>query len=97
MKIFYHVCTVDSMAHYQPNRIKLHVCLLLCYRHKLLLNDTCYFIFFQMIVSMLSVPAIFFRPKGKEEESDAMKEKFQVPESDHLTLLNAYLQWKRNK
>jgi len=45
---------------------------------------------------MLSVPAIFFRPKGKEEESDAMKEKFQVPESDHLTLLNAYLQWKRN-
>ncbi|XP_067934031.1 pre-mRNA-splicing factor ATP-dependent RNA helicase PRP16-like [Watersipora subatra] len=49
-----------------------------------------------VIVSMLSVPAIFFRPKGKEEESDAMKEKFQVPESDHLTLLNAYLQWKRN-
>lgn len=51
----------------------------------------------QVIVSMLSVPAIFFRPKGKEEESDAMKEKFQVPESDHLTLLNAYLQWKRNR
>ena len=51
----------------------------------------------QVIVSMLSVPAIFFRPKGKEEESDAMKEKFQVPESDHLTLLNAYMQWKRNR
>ena len=30
------------------------------------------------IVSMLSVPAIFFRPKGKEEEADSKKEKFQV-------------------
>uniref|UniRef100_T1J2J4 RNA helicase n=1 Tax=Strigamia maritima TaxID=126957 RepID=T1J2J4_STRMM len=47
-----------------------------------------------IIVSMLSVPAIFFRPKGKEEESDAAREKFQVPESDHLTYLNVYQQWK---
>jgi hypothetical protein len=46
---------------------------------------------------MLSVPAIFYRPKGREEDSDAAREKFQVVESDHLTLLNAYLQWKRNK
>lgn len=30
------------------------------------------------IVSMLSVPAIFFRPKGREDEADARKEKFQV-------------------
>lgn len=30
------------------------------------------------IVSMLSVPAIFFRPKGREEDADAKKEKFQV-------------------
>lgn len=30
------------------------------------------------IVSMLSVPNIFFRPKGREEEADARKEKFQV-------------------
>ncbi|VDK60330.1 unnamed protein product, partial [Cylicostephanus goldi] len=44
------------------------------------------------IVSMLSVPAIFFRPKGREDEADAKKEKFQVPESDHLTFLNVYLQ-----
>ncbi|KIH43395.1 helicase associated domain protein, partial [Ancylostoma duodenale] len=29
------------------------------------------------IVSMLSVPAIFFRPKGREDEADAKKEKFQ--------------------
>lgn len=48
------------------------------------------------IVSMLSVPAIFFRPKGREEESDAAREKFAVPESDHLTYLNVYIQWKTN-
>lgn len=48
-------------------------------------------------VSMLSVPAIFFRPKGREEDSDAAREKFQVPESDHLTLLHVYNQWKTNK
>ena len=50
-----------------------------------------------IIVSMLSVPAIFFRPKGREEESDLAREKFQVPESDHLTLLNVYLQWQTHK
>ncbi|XP_031561491.1 pre-mRNA-splicing factor ATP-dependent RNA helicase PRP16-like [Actinia tenebrosa] len=48
------------------------------------------------IVSMLSVPAIFYRPKGREEDSDAAREKFAVPESDHLTYLNVYLQWKTN-
>ncbi|KAF3613558.1 Pre-mRNA-splicing factor ATP-dependent RNA helicase PRP16 [Capsicum annuum] len=40
------------------------------------------------IVSMLSVPSVFFRPKDREEESDAAREIFVVPESDHLTLLN---------
>ncbi|KAK3086642.1 hypothetical protein FSP39_021298 [Pinctada imbricata] len=49
-----------------------------------------------IIVSMLSVPAIFYRPKGREEDSDNAREKFQVPESDHLTYLNVYQQWKRN-
>lgn len=49
-----------------------------------------------IIVSMLSVPAIFYRPKDRAEESDAAREKFFVPESDHLTLLNTYHQWKRN-
>lgn len=49
------------------------------------------------IVSMLSVPALFYRPKGREEEADAMREKFQVPESDHLTYLNIYRQWKLQK
>ncbi|KAL8604996.1 Pre-mRNA-splicing factor ATP-dependent RNA helicase PRP16 [Nucella lapillus] len=45
---------------------------------------------------MLSVPAIFYRPKGREEDSDAAREKFMVAESDHLTYLNVYQQWKRN-
>lgn len=49
-----------------------------------------------IIVSMLSVPSIFFRPKGREEEADGVREKFQVPESDHLTFLNVYNQWKQN-
>jgi HrpA-like RNA helicase len=31
-----------------------------------------------IIVSMLSVPSIFFRPKSREEDSDAAREKFQV-------------------
>ena len=30
------------------------------------------------------------------EESDAAREKFFVPESDHLTLLHVYQQWKTN-
>uniref|UniRef100_A0A8C4HPA9 RNA helicase n=1 Tax=Dicentrarchus labrax TaxID=13489 RepID=A0A8C4HPA9_DICLA len=49
-----------------------------------------------IVVSMLSVPAIFYRPKGREEESDQVREKFSVPESDHLTYLNVYMQWKNN-
>jgi len=48
------------------------------------------------VVSMLSVPGVFFRPRDREEESDAAREKFFVPESDHLTLLNVFQQWQRN-
>ncbi|KAI8593786.1 P-loop containing nucleoside triphosphate hydrolase protein [Geranomyces variabilis] len=48
------------------------------------------------IVSMLSVPTIFYRPKERAEESDAAREKFFVGESDHLTLLHVYTQWKVN-
>ncbi|KAI9351303.1 P-loop containing nucleoside triphosphate hydrolase protein [Obelidium mucronatum] len=49
-----------------------------------------------IIVSMLSVPSIFYRPKERAEESDAAREKFMVSESDHLTLLHVYTQWKVN-
>jgi len=48
------------------------------------------------IVSMLSVPTVFFRPADRAEESDAAREKFFVPESDHLTLLHVYQQWTMN-
>lgn len=48
------------------------------------------------IVSMLSVPSVFYRPKDRETDADSSREKFFVPESDHLTLLNVYNQWKNN-
>jgi pre-mRNA-splicing factor ATP-dependent RNA helicase DHX38/PRP16 len=48
------------------------------------------------IVAMLSVPNVFVRPAGMIEESDSAREKFYVPESDHLTLLHIYQQWKKN-
>jgi pre-mRNA-splicing factor ATP-dependent RNA helicase DHX38/PRP16 len=48
------------------------------------------------IVSMLSVPSVFFRPRHREAEADQAREKLFVPESDHLTLLNVYQQWKRH-
>lgn len=47
------------------------------------------------VVAMLSMPSVFYRPREREEESDAMREKFFVPESDHLTLLNVYQLWAK--
>ncbi|CAD8158935.1 unnamed protein product [Paramecium pentaurelia] len=49
------------------------------------------------VVSMLSVPGIFYRPKDREAESDAAREKLFVGESDHLTMLNVFEQWKRHE
>lgn len=48
------------------------------------------------IVSMLSVPSVFYRPKERMEESDAARERFFVAESDHLTLLHVYTQWRNH-
>ncbi|KDN53494.1 P-loop containing nucleoside triphosphate hydrolase protein [Tilletiaria anomala UBC 951] len=48
------------------------------------------------IVSMLSVPSVFYRPKERQEESDSAREKFFVAESDHLTLLHVYTLWRSN-
>ncbi|KAK4855434.1 hypothetical protein QYF36_007309 [Acer negundo] len=42
------------------------------------------------------VPSVFFRPKDRVEESEAAREKFFVQESDHLTLLYVYRQWKEH-
>lgn len=47
------------------------------------------------IVSMLSVPNVFYRPKERADEADAMREKFLVAELDHLSLLNVYTQWEQ--
>ncbi len=65
---------------------------------KLLITSTEYGCSEEMltIVSMLSVPSVFYRPKERQEESDAAREKFFVPESDHLTYLHVYTQWKSN-
>lgn len=49
------------------------------------------------IVSMLSVPNVFYRPKERQEEADAQREKFWVHESDHLTYLQVYSAWKANR
>ena len=42
----------------------------------------------------LSLPPC--RPNDRAEESDAAREKIFIPESDHLTLLHVYQQWKNN-
>lgn len=47
-----------------------------------------------VIILVLSEFFVFFQ--DREEESDATREKFFVPESDHLTLLNVFQQWKQN-
>ncbi|SPN97200.1 probable pre-mRNA splicing factor ATP-dependent RNA helicase PRP16 [Cephalotrichum gorgonifer] len=49
------------------------------------------------IVSMLSVPNVFYRPKERQEEADTQREKFWVHESDHLTYLQVYSAWKANR
>jgi pre-mRNA-splicing factor ATP-dependent RNA helicase DHX38/PRP16 len=49
------------------------------------------------IVSMLSVPNVFYRPKERQDEADTMREKFWVHESDHLTYLQVYTAWQANR
>ena len=48
------------------------------------------------IVSMLNVQSIFVRPKDYEKQADLARERFYIPESDHLTLLNVYEKWRLN-
>ncbi|CCF59307.1 hypothetical protein KAFR_0G02760 [Kazachstania africana CBS 2517] len=49
-----------------------------------------------IIVSMLSVQNVFYRPKGKQQEADLKKVNFHHPYGDHLTLLNVFKAWERN-
>lgn len=49
------------------------------------------------IVSMLSVPQIFIRPKNDsnlQKKADKIRENFQIEYSDHLTLLNIFNQFE---
>ena len=46
------------------------------------------------IVAMLSAQNIFHRPKEKQAQADAKKNKFFQAEGDHLTLLSVYEAWK---
>ncbi|KAI3658087.1 hypothetical protein MP638_002371 [Amoeboaphelidium occidentale] len=47
------------------------------------------------VVAMLSgATNIWYRPKGKQEEANKKKKRFDQPEGDHLTLLTIYNSWK---
>ncbi|EFX06258.1 pre-mRNA splicing factor RNA helicase [Grosmannia clavigera kw1407] len=46
------------------------------------------------IVSLLSVPMLFLRPAASRKRADEAKASFSHPDSDHLTLLNAYHAFK---
>lgn len=48
-----------------------------------------------IVISMLSVQNVFYRPKGKEQEADNKKARFHHPYGDHLTLLNVYKRWQQ--
>mmetsp|Transcript_30645 Transcript_30645/g.46410 ORF Transcript_30645/g.46410 Transcript_30645/m.46410 type:complete len:712 (-) Transcript_30645:300-2435(-) len=47
------------------------------------------------IVACLSVPQIFLRPRESAKLADEAKAQFTHPESDHMTLLNAYFAYEQ--
>lgn len=47
------------------------------------------------IVSLLSIPQVFMRPKDASRAADDAKAKFEHADGDHLTLLNAYHAYKQ--
>ena len=50
-----------------------------------------------IIVSLLQSDNIFYTPSTLKEKIDKIREKFINPISDHLTLLNVYIQWKESE
>lgn len=48
-----------------------------------------------VIVAMLSVPNVFYRPKERADDADSAREKFLIADSDHLTLLNVFEQFEQ--
>jgi len=50
------------------------------------------------IVAMITgSPSVFYRPKEKQSQADQKKSKFHDPSGDHLTLLNVYQGWIRQR
>ncbi|KAH3898856.1 related to Pre-mRNA-splicing factor ATP-dependent RNA helicase PRP22 [Saccharomycodes ludwigii] len=49
-----------------------------------------------IIISMLSVQNIFYRPKDHKSEADRKRAQFVHVYGDHLTLLNVYRKWRLN-
>lgn len=50
-----------------------------------------------IIVAMLGVQSVFYRPKEKQGQADQKKSRFHQPEGDHLTLMTVYNQWKNHR
>lgn len=48
------------------------------------------------IVAMIGEKSIFVRPKDLEVEADMAHERFKIPDSDFITLLNVWEKWKEN-
>jgi pre-mRNA-splicing factor ATP-dependent RNA helicase DHX15/PRP43 len=46
------------------------------------------------IVACLSVPQIFLRPRESAKAADAAKAQFTYADSDHITMLNAYVEYE---
>ncbi|KAF2152406.1 ATP-dependent RNA helicase DHX8, partial [Myriangium duriaei CBS 260.36] len=50
------------------------------------------------IVAIISAaPSVFYRPKDKQNQADQKKAKFHDPSGDHLTMLNVYQAWIRQR
>ena len=48
------------------------------------------------IVAMIGEKSVFVRPKDFEVEADMAHEKFKIPDSDFMTLLNVWEKWREN-
>ncbi|EMD33542.1 hypothetical protein CERSUDRAFT_76747 [Gelatoporia subvermispora B] len=49
------------------------------------------------IVAMLSAPHVWVRPPSKQRQADAAKARLSIRDGDHLSLLNVFNQYIRNK
>ena len=49
------------------------------------------------LVAVMQSDSVFYTPAGKREEVREAREKFLNDCSDHITLLNVFNEWQRNK